>query len=73
MEGTVPLNQSGKSVKKAAATLTKKARIPMSGVVSVVGICASDDGLISVRPRTHRHHQMTNTMDMGILVLSSSF
>ena len=30
---------------KAAATLTKKARIPISCVVSVVGICASDDGL----------------------------
>ncbi len=37
----------------------------MSCVVSIVGICSSDDGLKSVRPRTHRHHQMTNRLDMG--------
>ena len=36
---------------KAAAPLTKKARIPLSCVVSVVGICASDDGLRSVPPQ----------------------
>ena len=37
----------------------------MSCVVSVGGICSSDDGLKSVRPRTNRHHQTTNTLDMG--------
>ena len=37
----------------------------MSCVVSVDGICSSDDGLKSVRPRTDRQHQMTNMLDIG--------
>ena len=37
----------------------------MSCVVSVGGICSPDDGLRSVRPRTYRHHQMPNRLDMG--------
>ena len=37
----------------------------MSCVMSVGGICSSDDRLKSVCPRAYRHHQMPNMLDMG--------